>query len=417
MTWAAVQLRAQILATPRWLEAWRVRRARRALGAVCPTSIPQTRRLYVDVAVISKHDAGTGIQRIVRAVAAQLLAEPPDGWEVVAVSANRKRPYHPISWPDGAGAMARSTPIGGRPGDVFLGLDFSLDTVHQHRSQLAAFKRAGGQLWFVMYDLLPAQRPDWFSDKLIVRYRRWLGTLAALADGFHCISTPVQSELRDELTKSYGLERGFRTHVVPMGWDVESSRPSSGVAPGFDALLPAFSKKPTALMVGTLEPRKGHADVLAAFDLLWAQGMPYQLVLVGRPGWKTESLQQTLREHPESGKRLFWFDEASDEALTKLYSVCSGVIAASFAEGYGLPLIEALGHGKPVLARDLPVFRLHEAMSVQYFAADAEPAQLADHIRTWFAAGPAAPGPAASQIATWSDTAKSIVRVLAQEHN
>lgn len=414
MSWAAVERYAQRYVSPRWLQAWRVRNARSSLPAAPASAAHHPRRLYVDVSVISKHDAGTGIQRFVRAVASQMLADPPAGWQVVMVGATRKRAYHPVSWPDRLAPPGKDA-IEARPGDVFLGLDFALDTVRFHQDQLAAFKRQGGRLWFVMYDLLPAQRPDWFSDKMVVRYRKWLGVLAALADGFCCISSPVEDELRRELVRSYALDHGFRSLVLPMGWDLAGSQPSTGIPAQFDVLLRQLAGQPTALMVGTLEPRKGHADVLAAFELLWGQGQQVNLVIVGRPGWKTEQLQAALRDHAQAGSRLFWLPDASDEALGALYEACNGVIAASFAEGFGLPVVEALGHGKPVLARALPVFLLHQARGVQYFDVDATPAALAKSVQEWLAAtwdlAPVAP----AGIVTWADTTRAILAALVAE--
>lgn len=412
MSWATFERYAQTHLYPNWLNSWRVRRIRREVPRIGAVTTASPRRLYIDVSVVSKHDAGTGIQRIVRAVAGQLLSSTPGGWEVVTVGATRKRAYHSISWPAAPGAHPGPA-IQGRPGDVFLGLDFALDAVKLHKGQLAAFKRSGGQLWFVMYDLLPAQRPQWFSDKLVVRYRRWLGVLAGLADGFYCISEPVERELRQQLEFVYGLREGYRTHVIPMGWDLMTSTPSTGIPDRFDDFLRNLGCRPTALMVGTLEPRKGHADVVDAFDLLWQQGGNCNLVIVGRPGWKTEQLQSRLRSHAEAGRRLFWLADASDETLTKLYAACTGVVVASYGEGFGLPLIEALGHGKPVLARALPVFDVHKALSVQYFAADATPRALAGCIKHWFAtSGTAVPGSPLG-MSTWTDTGKAIISSLA----
>jgi glycosyltransferase involved in cell wall biosynthesis len=414
MKWAELHRRLQPYAYPRWLERWHVRSARRSVRAVQPLD-GQPRRLFVDVGVILRHDAGTGIQRTVRAVASKLVQSPPPGWEVVPVGATRKRPYHRVSWPD-PGQPAPPDPIETRPGDVFLGLDFSLDDIHIHRRHLARLKRDGMHLWFVMYDLLPMQRPDWFSDRMVIRFRRWLRTLAALADGYHCISHPVETELRRQLADHFGLSTGFRTSVLPMGWDISDARHSAGLPVGFDALLSAVESFPTALMVGTLEPRKGHADVLAAFDCLWRNGHQANLVIVGREGWKNEALQKTLREHPMVGRHLFWLRDASDEALLRLYESCDGVIAASLAEGFGLPLLEALGHGIPVLAREIPVFRLHEHRGVSYFPVDVEAQPLADTIEAWFEGIPqaraSAPG---GPVSSWSQAADFIVATLEEE--
>lgn len=412
MSWSALERHLQPYFSPRWLEAFRVRRTRQKMPRHSVTGKNFPRRLFIDVSVISKHDAGTGIQRMVRAVATQLLQSPPAGWEIQPVCATRKRLYHPISWC--SYGSTDSKPIEPRQGDVFLGLDFSLDTIRFHRRQLTAFKKEGGKLWFVMYDLLPLQRSEWFSDRLVVRFRTWLAILAGLADGFYCISPPVETELRGELAKRYGLETGFETCVLPMGANLAQTSPSTGLPCDFETFLPRLKQSPTILMVGTLEPRKGHADVLAAFNVLWQRGCDCNLVIVGRPGWKTDALQTAVRNHPKNGQHLYWLEDASDEALSHLYGACDGVIIASYAEGFGLPLIEALGYGKYVLARDLPIFRLHETLGVVYFPAEANESILADSIQAFVLGCVKKSWPQPEYVVgDWRDSAVSIIEALA----
>lgn len=414
MNWASFERRVHACLYPSWLEAWQIRRVRRTLFQR-PTHAPNAqRRLFVDISVIHSHDAGTGIQRVVRAVATQLLESPPPGWTVQAVSATRKLAYHTVTWPSND-IKTDNTPILFRQGDLFLGLDFALDTVRIHRRQLADLKRRGGSLWFVMYDLLPVQKPEWFSDKNVIRFRRWLSVIASLADGFYCISPPVEEALRKELTQRFRIADNYRTRTVPMGWDLATRRPSLGIPEGFDALLKHIERRPTALMVGTLEPRKGHSDILAAFNHLWLEHDDYNLVFVGRRGWKTEALQNELRSHPLNGKLLFWLEDLSDEALSRLYSACDGVLMASHAEGFGLPLIEALGYGKPVLARDLPIFRLHEDKGVDYFESGVPPAMLGKRIARWLDATDTHIPLQPFAVPSWSDTTQAILASLIDE--
>lgn len=406
MTWAAVERRLRGAAILRWMEMRRVRRDR-CMQAPRTAHDNSQRSLYVDVSVISRHDAGTGIQRLVREVAGHLLAAPPAGWCVIPVGAAHKRPYCRIDWP-GKVSHSDTREIEARSGDVFLGLDFALDTIHRHEHQLAAFKRQGGRLWFVMYDLLPMQRPEWFSDKLVVRFQKWLRVLASLADGFYCISPPVEQDLRHTLAQRYLINDGVHTRVIPMGWDLVAPSQETIQSDHIVPVIQAMQKAPSALMVGTLEPRKGHSDVLTAFDLLWQRNTELNLVIVGRPGWKTEELQATLRQHPQSGKRLFWLDDADDSALTALYDACKGVIMASHAEGFGLPLLEALGRGKSVLARDIPIFRLHEKWGLQYFPQEAQSVELAKLIATWLSAADRQTTKPIGNLPTWRDTARAI---------
>lgn len=340
------------------------------------------RRLFVDLAVISSHDAGTGIQRVVRALALALIEERPEEWEIHFVAANRDRPYHAISWPE-AGAIIDPAEIEGRSGDLFLGLDFSLDSIRRHRAQLTRFRRNGGRFWFLIFDLLPVEKPQWFSPNNVIRFRAWLDTIVGISEGFLCISAQTESDLRRVLKARYGLTDGYRTSILPMGHDIRESLVGRMAIESPATTVRFDTSAPFSLMVGTLEPRKGHADILAAFSELWRQGAENRLVLVGRMGWKVDDLRDAIRTHAEYGGKLLWFDDVGDLELEQIYQACEGVIIASHAEGFGLPLIEALGYDKPVLARDLPIFSIHKDLGVGYFPANTDSHDLAMCIERW----------------------------------
>jgi glycosyltransferase involved in cell wall biosynthesis len=133
-------------------------------------------------------------------------------------------------------------------------------------------------------------------------------------------------------------------------------------------------------MVGTIEPRKAHAQILSAFDHLWDKdGLDVNLIIVGKEGWKglpekdrryITNLVTRLRAHPKAGKNLYWLEGISDEFLSVLYSKCHALIAASWAEGFGLPLAEASHHNIHVIARDIDIFREIAASNAFYFNAN-----------------------------------------------
>lgn len=375
---SAIRMRLEAM-RPRWLDKWEVhwlRRNRRAKG-----DSQSKRRLFVDVSVIAVSDAGTGIQRVVRGILRHVAELAGDEWSVVLVYAGRRQAYELLK--PASAVRASELEMLARPGDVFLGLDYSLDAVARNRRQLERFKREGGSLWFLVHDLLPLQRPDWFSRETNLRYRRWLRNLAILADGFFCNSDQTEAELREALSQRYGLVEGFQTCVLPMGADLlYSIQPKRWSREKSSRILPDLKY---VLMVGTLEPRKGHDDVLSAFETLWPSE-DLSLVIVGRPGWKRAQLEARLRAHPLLGRKVFWLSDVADEELELLYAQAEGVVVAAYAEGYGLPLVEALGYGKPVLARDIPIFRQHEANGVRFFSASATSEELADVIREWISA-------------------------------
>jgi glycosyltransferase involved in cell wall biosynthesis len=107
--------------------------------------------------------------------------------------------------------------------------------------------------------------------------------------------------------------------------------------------------------------------MMEAFEQLWSEGDDVQLVIVGRIGWLMGDFVEALENHPQQGLKLFWLTEASDEFLAKIYESCSCLLAASIDEGFGLPLVEAMYYGKPVLARDIEVFRETGGANYKYF--------------------------------------------------
>jgi glycosyltransferase involved in cell wall biosynthesis len=203
-----------------------------------------------------------------------------------------------------------------------------------------------------------------------------------------------------------------------LGADLERSAPSTGWPEAYVKVTDATDARPTFLMVGTLEPRKGHAEALTAFEALWADGHALNLVIVGKSGWLVDDLIERIRSHPENGTKLFWLNGASDECLEDLYGRATCLLAASEAEGFGLPLIEAARRGLPVLARDLPVFR-EVAGGAAYYFADTSDAGLSGSIAHWLALyhEGKAPTPDALAWLTWRQSACQLISILPTSHD
>jgi glycosyltransferase involved in cell wall biosynthesis len=344
----------------------------------------------VDVSVIHRDDACTGIQRVVRALLLQLIQSPPEDFVVCPVYATRHHAYRHASAdflneePSKNLLLLKEGALTVAEGDIFLGLDLAAHLLPRHAQQILEWKRAGVKVHVLVYDLLPLQHPQWFNGRTTRNFRRWIKWLATYADSAVCISEAVRADLTDWLHKNFSLAyTALPTSRIGLGADISNSSPSQGVPIEAEFTLARLRTNPSLLMVGTLEPRKGHDQVLDAFDELQrrsaqAPSKPNPLLIfVGQAGWKTEALQQKIRMHPLAGKQLIWFEKASDELLVKLYNACSAVVVASLAEGFGLPLIEGALHGKPIIARDLPVFRELNLPEVTYFQGES-PSALAD---------------------------------------
>ena len=199
-----------------------------------------------------------------------------------------------------------------------------------------------------------------------------------------------------------------------LGADLASSAPSRGWPEGYEAVRAALDNDaPTFLMVGTIEPRKGHAEVLEAFDQLWAAGHAMNLVVVSKAGWMVDDTLARFRSHNRLGEDFFWFDAASDECLEDLYQCATCLIAASEGEGFGLPLIEAARHGVLIMARDIPLFREVAGDSAYYFGGPAS-AGLAERVLEWLTLNEQgrAPLPHDMKWNTWAQSAAQLVESL-----
>ena len=385
-------------------------RHRKGFGGQIPCATP---RLLVDVSAIIHHDAHTGIQRVVRAVWSELRLMDGRGFKLVPVYATHSHGYcyasvNFLDQPPGAGP---AIVVRAGAGDKFLGLDLSAHVLPKWRQQLRAWRDDGATVHLFVYDLLPLLRPQWFNTKATTHFANWFRVLAEDADQAICISKQVSRDLRDWLR-----DRASRSTLsivnIQLGADIANSRPSEGVCDEVSALLDRLRFRPAILMVGTVEPRKGYDTALAAFEHLWSSrgGDAPDLVIVGKAGWKTAGLQKRLRAHREQGKRLHWLDGVTDEGLGQLYEACRGLFVASLGEGFGLPLAEAMAHGRHVLARDLPVFREQNLPNVKFFE-DARPAALAEDLMELAHSGPLPPH-AMVDLPTWNDSVHDLLANL-----
>jgi glycosyltransferase involved in cell wall biosynthesis len=121
------------------------------------------------------------------------------------------------------------------------------------------------------------------------------------------------------------------------------------------------------ISLNTLEPKKGHNDMIDALECLLAMGANYTLTFVGKEGWGVKPLVNRILNHSEFNKKLFWLEKLDDSGLEKLYSNASISICASEGEGFGLTLEEALSNGMKVVCRDIPVFRERNYENIFYF--------------------------------------------------
>ena len=343
-------------------------------------------RIFVDVSELAHRDHKTGIQRVVRSIFLELASNPPAGFEIVPVYGTVEGQYFEAnvfnSKIQELNSDTEDLPLDFCRGDIFLGLDLQHHVVLNNTSFYEKVRSVGCKVYFVVYDLLPIQLPQYFPEGTPAIHHQWLFFLATM-DGALCISKAVADEMHEWL-KVNGPKRSlpYKIGYFHLGADLARSSPTLGLPDNHNFILNEIKSNPSFLMVGTVEPRKGHTQALDAFELLWASGVKVNLVIVGKEGWKVDSLVERLRNHKMAGIGLFWFNTATDEFLEQIYESSDCLICASEGEGFGLPIIEAAQKGIRVLTRDLPVFREVAGPSATYFAGLAAE-DLAVSIKNW----------------------------------
>lgn len=350
-------------------------------------------RLLFDVSTIAWHDLKTGIERVTRRLADELLRHPPPGWQVELIRWGGEEFHLARGFASaqlGIRPPGPDRPYQPRPGDVYLSVEWAPPLLEQAGEYLQHLRAQGVRCYFTVHDLLPLHLADCFPPEVPATMRRWFTAIAQLADGITCVSATVAEEVRHELQAMALAHPPWVSHFH-LGADFQGQQQPSERQPkqpqlkrGEQRLLTTLQTQTgaTLLMVGTMEPRKGHQQVLDALELCWQRQVPLNLVIVGKQGWQVETLAERLRHHAQSGQRLFWFGQAGDALLAHLYSECDALVAASLGEGFGLPLIEAAQHGIPIIARDIPVFREVAGEYADYFqGATAE--MLAEELIAW----------------------------------
>jgi glycosyltransferase involved in cell wall biosynthesis len=374
---------------------------------------PLPNRLLIDVTGTVRRDMATGIERVVKNVVKALYETKDAAFPAIAVRCENGRLF---TCGDFVRALTGArqpadTEILLQPGDRFLMLSDSWNAFETYAPLFERIRGSGGEIVTCLFDLIPELYPYGCHEVTPPLYRTWLRKALVESDAFIAISQTVAEELA-----SYIDERALaHSPQLKIGWfRCGSDIPAPAQGKLRAELANALSgPAPVFLCVGTLEPRKGHRAALEAFDLLWAKGMDARLMIVGRNGWYAEALIAQIRRHPEFGDRLFWFDDVADAELSALYEASSAVLCPSYAEGFGLPIVEAARRGRPAICSDIPVFREVGGGGAAFFRAT-DPLALAQCVEDMMR-GKIDLDLKKVKCATWADAARRIVDVVMRE--
>ena len=214
-----------------------------------------------------------------------------------------------------------------------------------HRTAWNWLNLRGCRVVVFIHDLIPVQFPEYSHPR-----EKRLHTLRMRHTLQHAKGIIVNSHCTEGALRRFAGEHGLTAPPIlvnPLGHDLpEPDR----------AALPVGLRDNYFVLLGTIEPRKNHLLILNLWREMARRHGPKtpQLVVIGRRGWECEQVVDMLERCETIHPHLLELNDASDEVVAALIEDATALLMPSFAEGFGMPVQEALARGTPVISTPLP---------------------------------------------------------------
>lgn len=312
-----------------------------------------TDRALVDVNVSVRWPYLTGVQRVVRETArlwqadhdVELVVWNDEGGGYRRLT---ERECARITDPDAAQASAEAAEDDGNSTEIVPPLIvpwgapvICLEVPYsEHSAMLAAVAEfSPSPVRMVGYDCIPAASADLVPDAEPEKFGRYI-EVAKWAERIAAISHSAAEEFR-------GLALGLSVQGLPspvLSACVLPTETEIGRVTGEHS-----SDVPIVVSVGTLGPRKNQLALLVAAELLWREGLEFEVRLFGHRLGAGQVLTDMIDRLQDAGRRLVSERRATDDEVAQSLAEARCVVFASLHEGFGLPVVEALSAGTPVV--------------------------------------------------------------------
>lgn len=212
-------------------------------------------------------------------------------------------------------------------------------------------KRENARFICLVHDLIPLQYPEYARPGGAAEHEKRIRTILTHAQGVVCNSQATLDALTPWMDV---VSRHPQAVVAHLGTHLHR------IAQGVPPLARVTDGRPYFMCIGTIEPRKNHLLLLNLWRRMseerGALNIP-KLIIVGRRGWENEQVVDMLERCPALRECVAEQTRLSDREVAALLPGARALLMPSFAEGYGMPVAEALALGVPVICSDLPALR------------------------------------------------------------